>query len=503
MTTTDHDHLTASLQHAEELFIGGEWVSPYSRSTFDLIFPHTEGLNYRVAMANKDDMSRAVASAQTAFDDGPWPRMSPVERAGYLRAIATGLQERGLDLAKMWANEVGVVYSFAKAGTADAGGAYSYYADLAETFPFVERHPPSTPGEVALQLREPVGVVGAIIPWNSGTGASAYKVAPALLAGCTVVAKASPESPSALYVLAEVAEAVGLPPGVLNCLTADREVSESLVLDPRVNKVAFTGSTAAGRRIASICGERIARFTLELGGKSAAVILDDYEPEKVATAMGGSATRMTGQTCASLTRVIVSESRHDELVEALATALAAVKVGDPFDPSSQMGPLATQRQRNRVEHYIAKGREEGATLVTGGGRPAGLDKGYYVEPTLFARVDNHSTIAREEIFGPVLSVIAAKDERHAIQMANDTDFGLNNAVFTNDPDRALQVARQLRSGNVGHNAARYNFNVAFGGFKRSGIGREGGREGLLPYLESKTVLLDAEPTSLPIDNGEL
>jgi aldehyde dehydrogenase (NAD+) len=495
-TTTEHDDSTAPLQHADCLFIGGEWVLPHSSSTWDLIFPHTEELNYQIAMADTSDMSRAITAAQKAFEEGPWPRMKPTERAGYLRAIADGLRDRGLDLARMWANEVGVVYSFAKAGTSDAGGAYNYYADLAETFPFVERHPPSMPGEVALQLREPVGVVGAIIPWNSGTGASAYKVAPALLAGCTVVAKASPESPSALYVLAEVAEEVGLPPGVLNCLTADRDVSESLVRDVRVNKIAFTGSTAAGRRIASLCGDRIARFTLELGGKSAAVILDDYEPETVAASLGASATRMTGQTCASLTRVIVTERRHDMVVEALAAALAGVQVGDPFDPSSQMGPLATQRQRDRVERYIAKGRDEGATLVTGGGRPSHLDRGFYVEPTLFARVDNQSTIAREEIFGPVLSVIAARDERHAVEIANDTEFGLNNAVFTNDADRALQVARELRSGNVGHNAARYNFNVAFGGFKHSGIGREGGREGLLPYLESKTVLLDAEPNSL-------
>jgi aldehyde dehydrogenase (NAD+) len=494
--TTTTNSAAARLQHADRIFIDGEWVRPHSSANWDLIFPHTEDLNYRIAMADKSDMSRAIASAQTAFEEGPWPRMKPTERAGYLRAIASGLRDRGPDLAQMWANEVGVVFSFAKAGTADAGGAYNYYADLAETFPFVERHPPSVPGEVALQLREPVGVVGAIIPWNSGTGASAYKVAPALLAGCTVVAKASPESPSALYVLAEVAEAVGLPSGVLNCLTADREVSESLVRDPRVNKIAFTGSTAAGRRIAALCGDRVARFTLELGGKSAAVILDDYEPEKVAASLAASATRMTGQTCASLTRIIVSERRHDDVVEALASALAAVRVGDPFDPSSEMGPLATQRQRERVEHYIEKGRAEGATLITGGDRPSDLDRGFYVEPTLFAKVDNQSTIAREEIFGPVLSVIAARDERHAVEIANDTEFGLNNAVFTNDVDRALQVARELRSGNVGHNSARYNFNVAFGGFKHSGIGREGGREGLLPYLESKTVLLDTEPTSL-------
>jgi aldehyde dehydrogenase (NAD+) len=487
---------TSPFEHPDRFYVDGAWVRPAEDNTFELTLPHTEEPNYRIAMANEADMSRAISAARHAFDEGPWPLLSPTERAGYLRAIAAGLRERGLDLARMWTDEVGVVQSFAQAGTKDAGGAYDYYADLAEEFPFVQRHPPSVPGEVALQLREPVGVVGAIIPWNSGTGASAYKIAPALLAGCTVVAKASPEAPSSLYVLAEVADAVGLPAGVLNCLTADRDVSESLVRDSRVDKIAFTGSTAAGRRIASIGGNRMARFTLELGGKSAAIVLDDYELEKVASSLSASATRMTGQTCASLTRIIVTEDRHDAFVEALVGQISQVRVGDPYDPDSGMGPLATERQRDRVEYYIAKGVEEGAKLATGGRRPGHLNRGFYVEPTVFAGVDNTSTIAQEEIFGPVLSVIAAKDERHAVQLANDSIFGLNNAVFTNDADKALQVARQLRSGNVGHNSARYNFNVGFGGFKQSGVGREGGRDGLLPYLESKTVLLDAEPASL-------
>jgi aldehyde dehydrogenase (NAD+) len=278
-------------------------------------------------------------------------------------------------------------------------------------------------------------------------------------------------------------------------VTADREVSELLVRNPGIDKITFTGSTAAGRRIASLCGERIARCTLELGGKSAAVILDDIDLQTAANAISGAECFLSGQVCSSLTRLIVSRSRHDEFVEALAGTFSQVRVGDPFDPQTQMGPLAMDRQRDRVEGYIAKGIAEGAPLATGGGRPKGLERGYYIEPTVFGNVDNQSTIAREEIFGPVLSVIPADNEDHAVELANDTIYGLNASVFTNDVDRARQVAGQLRSGTVGHNAFRTDFGIAFGGFKQSGLGREGGTEGLLPFLETKTVILTGEPSS--------
>jgi acyl-CoA reductase-like NAD-dependent aldehyde dehydrogenase len=270
-------------------------------------------------------------------------------------------------------------------------------------------------------------------------------------------------------------------------------VSELLVRDPGVDKITFTGSTAAGRRIASLCGERIARCTLELGGKSAAVILDDADLGAAAAALSGAECFLSGQVCSSLTRIVVSRERHDELVDALAGTFSQVKVGDPFDAASQMGPLAAERQRDRVEGYISKGVNEGAKLATGGGRPKDLDRGWYVEPTVFGNVDNHSTIAQEEIFGPVLSVVPANDEADAIRIANDTIYGLNASVFTPDADRARDVAGQLRSGTVGHNAFRTDFGMAFGGFKQSGIGREGGVEGLLPFLETKTVILNGEP----------
>ena len=308
-----------------------------------------------------------------------------------------------------------------------------------------------------------------------------------------LILKSSPEAPGEGYLIAEAAEAVGLPPGVLNVLTADREVSELLVRDPRVDKITFTGSTAAGRRIASICGERIARCTLELGGKSAAVILDDMDIATAAQTLSRAECFLSGQVCSSLTRIVVPRSRHDELLEALAGTFSQVRVGDPFDEQTQMGPLVASRQRDRVEGYIARGIADGFTLATGGGRPKDLDRGWFVEPTVFGHVDNSSVIAQEEIFGPVLSVIPAQDEQDAVRIANDTIYGLNASVFTHDVDRARQVAGQLRSGTVGHNTFRTDFSVAFGGFKQSGIGREGGREGLLPFLETKFVILEGRP----------
>jgi aldehyde dehydrogenase (NAD+) len=282
---------------------------------------------------------------------------------------------------------------------------------------------------------------------------------------------------------------------VLNVVTADREVSELLVRDRRVDKITFTGSTAAGRRIASLCGERIARCTLELGGKSAAIILDDMDLAAAAASLAGAECFLAGQVCSSLTRIVVSQNRHDELVEALAGTFSQVRVGDPFDGQTQMGPLVAERQRDRVEGYIAKGVAEGATLATGGGRPKDLERGWFIEPTVFGNVDNSSAIAQEEIFGPVLSVIPAQNEEQAIAIANDTIYGLNASVFTNDVERARDVARQLRSGTVGHNAFRTDFGIAFGGFKQSGIGREGGTEGLLPFLETKTVILEGRPSA--------
>ena len=486
---------TNMISHPEHFFIGGDWVSPSGGATIDVISPATEDVFLRVAEAQAADVDRAVAAAREAFDHGPWPRMSHAERAGYLREISKRFSARAADLSDIWTSEVGIVRGMSGMLVPFAGHLYDYYASLADTFAFEERHP-TAQGAVGLLVREPVGVVAAIVPWNAPVLLIALKLAPALLAGCTIILKASPEAPGEAYVIAEIMEAVGLPKGVVNVLTADRDVSELLVRNPGVDKVAFTGSTAAGKKIASICGERIARCTLELGGKSAAVVLDDYDLQAAAGSIAQSAPIISGQVCAALTRVIVSRHRHDALLEAMSDSFSRISVGDPFDSTTQMGPLATSRQRDRVERYIAQGKAAGAVVATGGGRPRHLNRGFFVEPTVFGHVGNDMAIAREEIFGPVVSVIPADDERQALEIANDSLFGLNASVFTDDADRAYAAARALRSGTVGHNALRNDFMIAFGGFKQSGIGREGGVDGLLAFLEAKTIILEGEPAHL-------
>jgi aldehyde dehydrogenase (NAD+) len=483
------------VQHPDKFFIDGKWTDPSSTSKIQVTNSATEELFLSVAEAQEADVNRAVAAARKAFDQGPWPRMSHDERARYMRAMADELDKLAEPHAEIWTVEAGALHSFTKMRCAGISNDYRAYAALAESFPFQERHKPKAGGEVALLVREPVGVVAAIVPWNAAPGAISSKVGPALIAGCTVIVKVPPEAPGAAYILAEACENAGMPPGVLNILTADRPVSEMLVRHPGVDKIAFTGSTAAGRRIASICGERVARCTLELGGKSPAIIMDDYDIATAAQSLASRAIFLTGQVCAALTRVIVTRKRHDALVDALSANFEKVKVGDPFDPATQMGPLATRHHRERVEGYIQKGKAEGATLATGGKRPAHLDRGFFIEPTVFGNVDNNSTIGREEIFGPVLSVIPADNEEQAVDIANETIYGLNASVFTNDLERAYATARRIRSGTVGQNVMRNEGSIAFGGFKQSGIGREGGSEGLRAYLETKVVVLDGMPNS--------
>jgi aldehyde dehydrogenase (NAD+) len=491
---TLRNETAVSLRHPDRFYIGGEWVESSSDARIRVLDSANEEVFLTVAEAAESDIARAVMAARQAFDEGPWPRLSHAERAGYLRAIADGLRERQAEVAQLWPRETGILYTAAERAGASAAGYFDYHAGLADTFPFEQPVVPTAGGQFGLLVREPVGVVAAIVSYNGTLTNISHKVPPALIAGCTVVLKLPPDAPGQGYVLAEVAESVGLPPGVLNVVTSDREAADSLVRDPRVDKIAFTGSTAVGRRIATVCGERIGRYNLELGGKSAAIILDDMDIPTAAATLATAECGNTGQRCNSLTRIVVSRHRHDEMVDALASVFSQVRVGDPFDPDSQMGPLVSARQRERVEGYIAKAKADGATLAAGGGRPAHLERGFYVEPTLFGNVDNSSTIAQEEIFGPVLVVIPAGDEEQAVDIANDSIYGLNAGVFTNDVDRAYAVARRLRTGTVGHNAYRGDFGIAFGGFKQSGIGREGGTEGLLPYLETKTVILEGRPS---------
>jgi betaine-aldehyde dehydrogenase len=494
MNTINPSQRPVPLANPGKFFIDGSWVSPSSDRQIEVIAPATEQLYVRVAAAQEEDINRAVGAARAAFDHGPWPRMSHAERAVYLSAIGDELNKRVGDVAAIWPNEMGILHSMAQAYAEGMGGVYKFHAGLAKSFSFEEEHRTFSGAKHGFLVREAVGVVGAIIPWNGPIALIALKLAPALLAGCTVILKASPEAPGHALIMAEIAEAVKLPKGVLNVVTAERTASEALVRHPGVDKIAFTGSSATGRNIAAIAGARMARFTLELGGKSAAVVLDDYDVETAAKSIAGNATDMTGQVCASLTRMVISKSRHDRLVDALSSSFSKIVVGDPFDAATQMGPLATGRQRDIVERYIAKGKSDGFTLATGGRRPPHLSRGFFVEPTVFGNDDNHSSIAREEIFGPVLVVIPARSDEEAVDIANDSPYGLNASVFTNDVDRAYAVARRLRTGTVGHNALRMDFTIAFGGFKQSGVGREGGLEGLRPYLESKTVLLDGMPS---------
>lgn len=482
------------IAHPDKLYIGGEWVAPIAGAPLEITSPDTEEVVAITAQGGNADMDAAVAAARHAFDHGPWPLMSPAERIAKLRAIAAYLGPRAGELAAAWSAQVGGLASFAVPMHMGGIATLEQIAGFAENFTFAQQRA-STGAAVGIIAYEPVGVVAAIAPWNAPFGIMANKLAYALCAGCTVIMKPSPETPLEAYILAEAAEAVGLPKGVVNMVPAEREASDHLICNPGVDKVSFTGSTQAGKRIASVCGERIARCTLELGGKSAAIVRDDFPIELAAAMMTGTICVMSGQVCAMLSRVIVSKHRHDALADAIAAEMAKVKIGHSWEEGVQLGPLAMKRQLERVESYIAAGRAT-ADLVCGGARPAQMDRGYFIEPTLFANVKNESRIARDEIFGPVLSLIAAEDEEDAVRIANDSHYGLNGAVLTHDADAAYRIARAVRSGAVGQNGMRLDFGLPFGGFKQSGIGREGGLEGLMGYLESKTILLDGMPSAL-------
>lgn len=484
------------IAHPQSLFIGGEWVAPKAGGAIEVVSPHTEQVSAVVAEASEADMDAAVAAAREAFEDGPWPRMSVAERGAVLRKMTEILRERQSELEAAFIAEIGALCTFSPYAASVGSETFASYAEIGDSFAWETRAPSAqVPNHTAYVVREPVGVVAAIVPWNMPHSIMTQKVAPALISGCTVIMKPSPETPLEAYIVAEAAEKAGLPKGVLNLVPSHREAADHLVRHPGVDKISFTGSTVAGKRIASVAGERIARVTLELGGKSPAIIMDDFPTEVAGQILGRTITALSGQVCAMLSRAIVPEKRYNEIVEATAAVMKSVKVGSPLDPASEMGPIAMKRQLERVEGYVEKGIAEGARLVTGGRRPAHMNTGYYYEPTLFADVDNKMTIAQEEIFGPVLAMIPAKNLDHAIEIANDTSYGLNSAVFTNDPKAVYQVGRKLRAGNVGHNGMKADFSLPFGGFKQSGVGREGGAEGLMPYVETKVMLIEETPTA--------
>jgi len=485
-----------SIRHPYKLFIGGEWVEPASGKRLEMVSPVTEQVTGSVAEAVEADVDRAVAAARKAFDHGPWPRMSAAERGVYLSRLTDKLKERADELAHAWAGQIGTLLPFAQAMTPATIGMMDQWAQQAAHYVWQEQRPSSYPGHVSIKVSEPVGVVAAIAPWNGPFFALAVKLAPALLAGCTLVVKPSPETPLETFIICECVEAAGFPPGVVNQIPADRAVSDYLIHQPGIDKVSFTGSSAVGKRIAAVCGERVARVTLELGGKSAAILLDDADIEKVTSHLAPTMTMACGQFCGNLTRHLVSRRRHDDYVQSLATKLKAIQVGDPYDPSSQMGPLAMKRQFDRVAGYIEKGLAEGATLVTGGNRPAQFGRGYFFAPTLFANVDNRTTIAQEEIFGPVACVISYDGLDDAIRLANESRYGLVGAVFTNDVDTAYHVARSVRTGSMSQNTLLTDFAMGYGGFKESGLGREGGIDAVLPYLETKGVVLTGAPSKI-------
>jgi acyl-CoA reductase-like NAD-dependent aldehyde dehydrogenase len=480
--------------HSDKVWIGGGWIPGHSGGMIELTSPNTEQVLGAVAEADEADMDAAVAAARYAFDKGPWGRTSTKERLPYLKRMAAHLRKREAEIARAWTLQVGGLASFAGPMTAGGTGTFEQIIATAEQFAFAEQRP-SVAAAAAIVAHEPVGVVAAIAPWNAPYGIMLNKVGYALAAGCTVVMKPSPETPLEAYIIAEAAEAAGLPPGVLNLVCGNRDASDHLVCNAGVDKVSFTGSTIAGKRIASVCGERIARCTLELGGKSAAIIRDDFPTDAAARLLAGTIAVMSGQVCAMLSRALVQKKRHDELADAIAAEMKKVIIGSSDDPKTQLGPLAMKRQLDRVVSYIEEGKRD-AELVAGGERPTHMNRGYFIEPTLFANVKNESRIAQEEIFGPVLSLIPYEDEEDAIRIANESNYGLNGSVLTHDADAAYRIARRVRTGVVAQNGMRLDFGLPFGGFKQSGLGREGGAEGLAGYLETKTILLDAMPRSL-------
>ena len=478
-----------NVKHPDKVWIGGEWRAGHSGRMIELISPNSEQVVGAVAEADEQDMDAAVAAAREAFDHGPWPRMSVGERNEVMKKITAHLRSREGELAKAWTAQMGGLASFAPGMVAGATAQFDQTREVGANFDYIQQRETHA-AEVAYLVHEPVGVVASIAPWNGPYGIMASKVANALITGCTVIMKPSPETPLEAYIIAEACEAAGVPAGVVNLVCGHREASDHLVCNAGVDKVSFTGSTVAGKRIASVCGSRIARYTLELGGKSAAIVRDDFTAEETAKLMTGTITLLSGQVCAMLSRLIVPRNRQDEIADAIAAEMQKVKIGYSDDPTTQLGPLAMKRQLERVEGYIEEGKKT-ADLVTGGNRPSHLNQGYFIEPTLFKNVDNKSRIAQEEIFGPVLSIIPVADEAEAIAVANDSNYGLSGAVLTKDPQAAFDIARQVRTGGIAQNGLKVDWGLPFGGYKQSGVGREGGVDGLTAYLETKTMYLDA------------
>lgn len=466
----------------DNFYINGRWAAPSTQKTIDVINASTEEVMGRIPEGSDQDAEAAVAAAKAAFDG--WSNTPASVRGDFLKKIQEGLKARSEELAKIITGEVGMplkLSSMIQVGSPIAN--FGYYAKLAKEFQWEE-----TTGNSRV-VREAVGVVVCITPWNYPLHQIAAKVAAALAAGCTVVLKPSEIAPLNAFVLAEAIEAAGLPPGVFNLVTGFGPViGEALVRHPDVDMISFTGSTRAGRRISEVAAATIKRVALELGGKSASVILADAD---LATAVKGTVNACflnSGQTCSAHTRMLVPESRYEEAAAIAAEAAQSFTIGDPFGATAKLGPLISDAQRDRVRGFIRKGVEEGAELLCGGAdAPEGLDKGYFVKPTVLGRVAPGSTLDQEEVFGPVLSILTYKDEADAIRIANGTAYGLAGAVWAGSDERAQEVARRLRTGQVDINGGTFNLFAPFGGYKQSGNGREMGPYGMDEFLEYKSM----------------
>jgi acyl-CoA reductase-like NAD-dependent aldehyde dehydrogenase len=482
--------MTELIEHGQ-LVIGGGLVDPLEDGgTIEVVSPHTEQVIGRVPHASRADVDRAVATARQAFDEGrgQWPSTPLAERIAVVTRIKDAVAARYEEIARLISLQNGSPYSWSVMGQALAAVmVWDAAIRVATDFPYEERRP-GVMWPLVIR-REPVGVVAAVIPWNVPQFTAAAKLAPALLSGCTVILKPSPEAPLDAYLLADIAREAGLPDGVLSVLPADREVSEYLVGHPGIDKVSFTGSVAAGKRVMEVASRNLTRVTLELGGKSAAIILPDADLAAAVPGIVGAAWMNNGQACVAQTRILAPRSRYDEIADAFAAAASALVVGDPLDPATQVGPLVAARQRQRSLDYIALGQQEGAKVLTGGGRPASQPTGWYVEPTLFGEVSNTMRIAREEIFGPVICLLPYDDEPDAVRIANDSDYGLSGSVWAADIEHGIDVARQVRTGTYCVNTFALDMLGPFGGYKSSGIGREFGPEGYSEFLEHKMIQL--------------
>ena len=470
-----------------EFYVGGRWVRPGTAETIEVISPHSEQVIATVPHGAPADIDAAVTAARAAMS-GEWGHTAASERANVLRRLAVEVLKRGDEVAATITEEIGAPVADARAVHVDyAEPMLDYFASLAATVDEMEHRSRDT--ERSLVRRVPLGVAAAIVPWNGPLLSPLLKLAPALAAGCAVVLKPAPETSLTAYLLAEAAEAAGVPDGIVNIVIGGRETGEYLVTHPDVDKVSFTGSTAAGRRIGALCGERMRPVTLELGGKSAAIVLDDVDVEATAAALRSNMFSNAGQVCVADSRVLVPAHRYAQYVDAIAAVAQSFTVGDPHDRATTMGPLVAQRQLERVEAYVQSGLAEGARVVTGGHRPAYPDTGWYFEPTVFADADQSMRIAREEIFGPVVAVLPYRDEDDAIRIANDTDYGLAGSIWTADVEHGTKLARRIQSGIVAINTFGGRLAAPFGGTKSSGIGYEMGPEGVFAFTRLQSVTL--------------